>query len=64
MAFWKNHSLSVVKKGNLAKFSAHLKFAAWLLNTALKVLVEASMWDRIWGIGMMASAAVVHDPKV
>jgi len=27
------------------------------------VIVEASMWDRIWGIGMVASAPGARDPQ-
>jgi ribA/ribD-fused uncharacterized protein len=60
---WQKHSSGIVVKANLAKFSANSGFAEWLLATAPQVLVEASMWDKIWGIGMHAKAAGADDPK-
>lgn len=60
---WKDHCSKIVVKANLAKFSAHQEFAAFLASTAPKVIVEASMWDRIWGIGMTASAPGARDPE-
>jgi ribA/ribD-fused uncharacterized protein len=62
-ATWKQHCSQIVVKANLAKFTAHPEFAAWLLETAPLVIVEASMWDRIWGIGMTANAKGARDPK-
>ena len=61
---WQKRCTQIVVKANHAKFLANPGFADWLLATAPKVIVEASMWDRIWGIGMVASAAGSHDPKL
>lgn len=52
---WKSHCSQIVVKANQAKFSQNPAFAEWLVATAPKVLVEASLWDRIWGIGMAQS---------
>jgi len=62
-ATWKSRCSQIVVQANLAKFSAHPEYAAWLAATAPKILVEASMWDRIWGIGMTAGAKGARDPK-
>ena len=36
----------------------------FLLNTGNKVLVEASPYDRIWGIGMKQDNEKVNDPSL
>jgi ribA/ribD-fused uncharacterized protein len=41
-----------VVSGNLAKFGQHDDLADFQRRTGRKVLVEASPFDRIWGIGM------------
>ena len=61
---WHKHCMQIVVKANHAKFLANPGFADWLIETAPKVIVEASMWDRIWGIGMVASAPGARDPKL
>lgn len=60
---WKSRCSQIVVQANLAKFEAHPPFAQWLTATAPKVIVEASMWDKIWGIGMTAGAKGARDPK-
>jgi len=60
---WKNHCSQIVVKANQAKFSQNPAFAQWLVATAPKVLVEASLWDRIWGIGMAQSNPKALDPR-
>jgi ribA/ribD-fused uncharacterized protein len=49
--------------GNLAKFGEHRDLRDFLLSTGEKVLVEASPYDRIWGIGMTATNAGVERPS-
>jgi ribA/ribD-fused uncharacterized protein len=61
---WKNHCSQIVVKANQAKFSQNPAFAGWLLATAPRVLVEASLWDRIWGIGMAQSNPKALDPRL
>lgn len=57
---WNGHSQNIVFKGNYAKFSQNPHFLRMLLETGDKVLVEASPFDRIWGIGMRECKAA-HD---
>ena len=54
---WNEHSQKIVFKGNYAKFSQNPRLKELLLATEDKVLVEASPFDRIWGIGMRACKA-------
>jgi len=49
---WNEIRYRVVVAGNLRKFSAHPKLKEFLLSTGDKVLVEASPYDKIWGIGL------------
>ena len=42
-------------KGNLEKFTQHSDLKEKLINTGKKHLVEASPFDKIWGIGMDAN---------
>lgn len=52
---WDEHKYEIVKQGNLLKFSQNEKFKEFLLSTNDKILVEASPYDKIWGIGMLES---------
>lgn len=49
---WQQHRFEIVLQGNLAKFSQNSEFKQFLLNTSDKVIVEASPYDKIWGIGL------------
>lgn len=55
---WKENGRRLVTEGNIAKFSQNEGLKEFLLATGTKVLVEASPYDRIWGIGLLAD-----DPK-
>ncbi|MBX2871832.1 MAG: NADAR family protein [Saprospiraceae bacterium] len=60
---WQAHAYEIVKKGNLYKFSQHAALRAFLLSTGEKVLVEASPYDQIWGIGLAKEAPQAKDPR-
>jgi ribA/ribD-fused uncharacterized protein len=60
---WLAARWNIVVQGNLAKFSQHADLRAFLVETGDRVLVEASPYDRIWGIGMSATAPEVEDPS-
>jgi ribA/ribD-fused uncharacterized protein len=47
---WDKHKLNIVVNGNMLKFSQHPELKDQLLKTT-GLLVEASPYDRIWGIG-------------
>ena len=49
---WNKKKFEIVTNGNIAKFSQNEKLKSFLLNTKNKILVEASPYDTIWGIGM------------
>jgi ribA/ribD-fused uncharacterized protein len=52
---WNAIRFGLVVDGNLAKFGQHKDLHSFLLATGRRVLVEASPYDRIWGIGMAAT---------
>lgn len=51
-ARWDAVSRDFVFKANVAKFSQNERLKEFLLNTGDKEIVEASPYDKIWGIGM------------
>ncbi len=51
-AVWDEQKFNVVVKGNMAKFGQNPDLQAFLLATGTQILVEASPYDRVWGIGM------------
>ncbi len=59
---WVEHRWDVVVSGNLAKFSDNPALEKYLLATGDSVLVEASPYDRIWGIGMAKNEAMNVTP--
>ncbi|HEU0030753.1 MAG TPA: NADAR family protein [Kofleriaceae bacterium] len=61
-AVWKREREAIVRAGNRAKFTQNAELRALLLATAGTTLVEASPYDRIWGIGLAASDPRAQDP--
>lgn len=59
---WLAARWDIVVRGNAAKFSQHPALREFLINTGDRVIVEASPYDRIWGIGMAASNPGAEDP--
>lgn len=49
---WSQIRFDVVVKGNYAKFSQNKDLKKQLLATGDKIIVEASPYDTIWGIGL------------
>lgn len=56
---WKAFRFSIVFNGNALKFCQNEDFKNKLLRTYPKMLVEASPYDKIWGIGFG-----IDDPKI
>lgn len=50
---WDSNKVDIVKLGNIHKFNQYPELAKFLINTADKVIVEASPSDLIWGIGLV-----------
>jgi ribA/ribD-fused uncharacterized protein len=61
-AVWANARYGLVVAGNVAKFGQHQELANYLRTTGSKVLVEASPFDRIWGVGMGPTNPDVRHP--
>ena len=49
---WDAHKYEIVVEGNKAKFSQNPDLKEFLLSTGDAIIVEASPYDKIWGIGM------------
>ncbi len=59
---WREARYDIVVAGNLAKFTQNEDLGEFLRRTGQKVLVEASPYDRIWGIGMASTDDDVPHP--
>lgn len=51
---WRDNRVPIVVAGNLAKFSQNGQLRTYLCQSGGRILVEASPYDRIWGIGLTA----------
>lgn len=60
---WDAHKQEIVLQGNILKFSQTPVLKQYLIGTGDKILVEASPYDSIWGIGMQAGSAWICDPQ-
>ena len=49
---WDEKKYDIVVEGNKAKFSQNPELMEFLLSTGDAILVEASPYDKIWGIGL------------
>lgn len=52
---WDRNKVGIVWYGNYLKFTQHDDLKKRLLETGNKILVEASPYDLIWGVGLGAS---------
>jgi len=59
---WGRECFEIVYRGNLAKFDQNEGFKDFLLKTGNKIIVEASPFDKIWGIGMNQHNEKVYNP--
>lgn len=59
---WKANCSRIVCNGNYLKFTQNADLKEFLLSTEDKILVEASPYDRVWGIGMKAGDAGIENP--
>jgi ribA/ribD-fused uncharacterized protein len=60
---WKASRERIVLAGNRAKFTQNPELKELLLATKGTELVEASPYDKIWGIGLAASDPRAQDPS-
>ena len=61
---WDKNCCDIVIRGNIEKFSQNEEFKAFLLNTNERILVEASPFDKIWGIGMKEDDSRSENPTL
>ena len=61
---WNQHKYQFVLNANMAKFSQNEPLKEFILSTGSKILVEASPYDKIWGIGMRASDENITNPSL
>jgi len=61
---WEENKYGIVKNGNFLKFSQNEKLKDFLLSTHDEILVEASPYDRIWGIGMLETDPKSQNPSL
>ena len=54
---WNNNKFQIVVKGNEFKFKQNAYAKQILMGTGTKTIVEASPYDKIWGIGLSATDA-------
>lgn len=52
LTIWNRHARSIVYEGNRLRFTQNIYQRQILLDTKGTTLVEASPYDRIWGIGL------------
>lgn len=60
---WSEHKYEIVIEGNYYKFIQNKKLLNFLFSTKDMVLVEASPFDTIWGIGMSTENDESKDPE-
>lgn len=60
---WAARRFDLVVAANLAKFGQHAPLGAFLLGTGSRVLVEASPYDTVWGIGLSADQPEAARPS-
>lgn len=61
---WGENCFDIVCEGNYHKFTQHAELKEFLLNTKNRVLVEASPFDNIWGVGMKQDDDRAENPRL
>ncbi|MBO9561416.1 MAG: NADAR family protein [Niastella sp.] len=59
---WKEVGYGFVTEGSFHKFSQHAFLKEFLIRTGKKVIVEASPFDAIWGIGLSQNSKEAMNP--
>ena len=62
-ATWSEKCVPYVSRGAYEKFSQDPELHALILTKEGKQFVEASPYDRIWGVGLSANDPNIHDPS-
>lgn len=59
---WNEKKGQIVIDGNYAKFSQNKPLKEFLLTTGDRILVEASPYDKVWGIKLAEDALNIENP--
>lgn len=59
---WNEKKGQIVIDGNYAKFSQNEALKEFLLTTGDRILVEASPYDKVWGIKLAENAPDIENP--
>jgi ribA/ribD-fused uncharacterized protein len=60
---WIQHREEIVYQGNIYKFTQNKELKEVLLSTGTTILVEASPYDKIWGVGLSVNDPLILDQK-
>lgn len=60
---WNEAKQLIILSGNFRKFTQNPALRDYLLATGERILVEASPYDTIWGVGLGAEDPRISDPK-
>ena len=60
---WETRKKIIVYRGNLFKFVQNERLLSRLTDTGNRTIVEASPYDKIWGIGMHEDDNGIENPK-
>lgn len=60
---WDQKKYGLVLEASLLKFAQNDALKEFLINTSDSVIVEASPYDKIWGIGMKSDEENVNNPN-
>jgi ribA/ribD-fused uncharacterized protein len=58
---WEERRMRIMVAGLKQKFSQHKDLSELLMSTSGTELVEASKWDKIWGVGLAESDPNIYD---
>lgn len=59
---WQQHRSEIIKRANMAKFSQNKSLMDFLLSTGDRILVKASPYDVIYGVGIEEHNPNILDP--
>ena len=59
---WSANAYDIVRRASAAKFGQNPELLRFLISTGNRILVEASPYDRIWGIGMDRKSPDASNP--
>lgn len=64
VTIWNEHKVDYIRRANFVKFTQNRDLRDFICTTEGKILVEASPFDRIWGIGMGENNVKCFDPAL